>query len=59
MYGKIKEHLEQEIENKKKEGLYKEERIIVTPQDAVIKIDTGQEVINLSLIHISEPTRPN
>lgn len=46
MYGKIKEHLQQEIEEIKNEGLFKEERIIVTPQDAVIKIDTGQEVIN-------------
>ncbi|WP_324024907.1 glycine C-acetyltransferase [Maribacter sp. BPC-D8] len=46
MYGKIKEHLQQEIENIKNDGLFKEERIIVSPQDAVIKIDTGQEVIN-------------
>lgn len=46
MYGKIKEHLQHEIEEIKNEGLFKEERIIVTPQDAVIKIDTGQEVIN-------------
>jgi len=28
------------------DGLFKEERIIVTPQDAVIKISTGEEVIN-------------
>lgn len=46
MYGKIKEHLQKEIEQIKNDGLFKEERIIVTPQDAVIKIDTGQEVIN-------------
>ena len=46
MYGKIKEHLQKEIEEIKNDGLFKEERIIVTPQDAVIKIDTGQEVIN-------------
>ncbi len=46
MYGKIKEHLQQEIESIKNEGLFKEERIIVSPQDAVIKINTGQEVIN-------------
>ena len=46
MYGKIKEYLTNELEAIKEEGLYKEERIIVTPQDAVIKIDTGQEVIN-------------
>lgn len=46
MYGKIQEHLQQELEGIKEEGLYKEERIITTPQDAVIKISTGQEVIN-------------
>lgn len=46
MYGKIKQHLQQEIENIKNDGLFKEERVIVSPQDAVIKIDTGQEVIN-------------
>ncbi|WP_339650405.1 glycine C-acetyltransferase [uncultured Maribacter sp.] len=46
MYGKIKEYLEQEIESIKNDGLFKEERIIVSPQDAVIKINTGQEVIN-------------
>ncbi|WP_036157493.1 glycine C-acetyltransferase [Maribacter forsetii] len=46
MYGKIKEHLQQEIDNIKNDGLFKEERIIVSPQDAVIKIDTGKEVIN-------------
>ncbi len=46
MYGKIKDHLQAELQQIKEDGLYKEERIIVTPQDAVIKIDTGQEVIN-------------
>jgi len=46
MYGKIKEHLEKEIEEIKDDGLYKRERIITGPQDAVIKISTGQEVIN-------------
>jgi len=46
MYGKIKEHLEKEIEEIKNDGLYKRERIITGAQDAVIKISTGQEVIN-------------
>lgn len=46
MYGKIKQHLEKEIEEIKNEGLYKRERIITGPQDAVIKIASGQEVIN-------------
>lgn len=46
MYGKIKDHLEKEIQEIKDDGLYKRERIITSPQDAVIKISTGQEVIN-------------
>ena len=46
MYGKIKEHLQAELNQIKDDGLYKKERIIVSPQDAVIKISTGEEVIN-------------
>lgn len=46
MYGAIKEHLKKELEEIKEAGLYKKERIITSPQDAVIKISTGQEVIN-------------
>lgn len=46
MYGKIKEHLQKELQDIKDNGLYKKERIITSPQDAVIKISTGQEVIN-------------
>lgn len=46
MYGKIKQHLETELNNIKEAGLYKKERVIVSSQDAVIKINTGQEVIN-------------
>lgn len=46
MYGKIKEHLENEIQEIKDNGLFKKERIITSPQDAVITISTGQEVIN-------------
>lgn len=46
MYGAIKDHLKSEIEQIKADGLYKKERIITSPQGAVIKISTGQEVIN-------------
>ena len=46
MYGSIKEHLQKELEAIKNDGLFKEERIITTAQDAVIKISTGEEVIN-------------
>lgn len=46
MYGKIKEYLQAELASIKDAGLFKEERIITSPQDAVIKISTGEEVIN-------------
>ncbi len=46
MYGKIKEHLQKELKEIREAGLYKEERIIVTPQDARIKVQSGQEVLN-------------
>ncbi|WP_282122698.1 glycine C-acetyltransferase [Algibacter mikhailovii] len=46
MYGKIKENLENELQSIRDNGLYKEERIITTSQDAVIKVSTGEEVIN-------------
>ncbi|MUP45043.1 glycine C-acetyltransferase [Gramella sp. BOM4] len=46
MYGAIKQHLEKELEEIKEAGLYKKERIITGPQDAVIKISSGEEVIN-------------
>ena len=46
MYGKIKEHLAQELEDIKAAGLFKEERIITSPQGAMIQISTGEEVIN-------------
>ena len=38
MYGKIKAHLEQELQDIKDAGLYKSERIITSSQDAVIKL---------------------
>src|SRR5690606_14895024 len=46
MYGKIKDTLKNELEEIKNSGLLKKERIITSAQDAVIKIDTGQGVVN-------------
>lgn len=46
MYGKIQQHLQKELQEIKDAGLYKSERIIISSQDAVIKISSGQEVIN-------------
>jgi len=46
MYGKIKEHLQKEIQDIKDNGLYKEERIITSPQGAEITLNTGETVLN-------------
>ncbi|MBN1790557.1 MAG: glycine C-acetyltransferase [Bacteroidales bacterium] len=46
MYGKIKSHLQQELKAIQEAGLYKKERIIVSPQDARIKLEDGKEVLN-------------
>jgi len=46
MYGKIREHLQNELSNIRNADLYKGERIIVSSQDAVIKLDSGKEVLN-------------
>lgn len=46
MYGGIKDKLNKELEEIREAGLYKTERIITSSQDAVIKISTGEEVIN-------------
>ncbi len=46
MYGKFQQFLQTELKNIQEAGLYKNERIIVTPQKADIKVKTGQEVLN-------------
>ncbi|MCD6517941.1 MAG: glycine C-acetyltransferase [Candidatus Aminicenantes bacterium] len=46
MYGKIKNDLKKEIDSIRESGLYKEERIITTPQGAVIQVKTGEKVLN-------------
>ncbi len=46
MYKTLQPELAKEIAEIKKAGLYKNERIITTPQGAVIKTNKGMEVIN-------------
>lgn len=46
MYKTLQPVLQQELEQIEKDGLYKRERVIVTPQGADIKVSTGQEVVN-------------
>ncbi|MBB5638670.1 glycine C-acetyltransferase [Pedobacter cryoconitis] len=46
MYKTLQPVLKQELEQIEKDGLYKRERVIITPQGADIKVSTGQEVVN-------------
>jgi len=46
MYGDLKDHLQNELTEIEKAGLFKKERIITTPQDAVIRTTEGEEVLN-------------
>ena len=45
MYGKLKEHLQNELKAIQDGGIYKRERIIVSPQGANVKVSTGEEVV--------------
>ena len=46
MYGKLQSQLQEELLNIKDEGLYKSERIITNPQGSLIRVSTGEEVLN-------------
>ena len=46
MYQNFKSYLKNELTNIKQAGLYKNERIIVSPQGAVIRVADGKEVLN-------------
>lgn len=46
MYDRIKEDLKKELQALKEAGLYKDERVIITPQGAEIKVSSGQKVLN-------------
>lgn len=46
MYKNFKTHLDKTLQEIRDAGLYKNERIIVSPQGAEIELDTGQKVIN-------------
>ena len=45
MYGKIKEHLTDELNNIKNDGVFKRERVITSPQGAEVHVSTGEEVV--------------
>lgn len=46
MYGKIKTNLRNELQSISDAGLYKQERIIMTPQGAEIEVKGGKKVLN-------------
>ncbi|CAI8250559.1 MAG: 2-amino-3-ketobutyrate coenzyme A ligase [Flavobacteriia bacterium] len=46
MYGALQTTLQEELQQIEKEGLYKRERIIASPQEAVIRLSDGSEVLN-------------
>lgn len=46
MYGKIQQHLQNELKTIEDNGIFKKERIITSPQGAEITISTGETVLN-------------
>jgi glycine C-acetyltransferase len=47
MFGKMKSHLAEELDHIKTSGLHKDERVIISPQEAMIKVQSGKQVLNL------------
>jgi glycine C-acetyltransferase len=47
MFGEMKSHIAEELKQINAGGLYKAERIITSPQDAMITVQSGQKVLNL------------
>lgn len=46
MYGAFREELRSKLSQIKADGLYKNERVIATPQGALIAVSSGKEVVN-------------
>lgn len=46
MYGSMKQELQQKLKAIRTEGLYKDERVIMTPQGATIAVKSGKRVVN-------------
>lgn len=45
MYGNFQKHLQDQLNEIESNGLFKKERIIITPQGAAVKVSDGKEVI--------------
>lgn len=46
MYGKLKDRLQQELQETKDAGLYKQERVIASPQDTEVTLQDGTQLLN-------------
>ena len=46
MYGEFQKHLQTILSDIKEAGLYKNERVIITPQSSAIQVAGGKDVIN-------------
>ncbi len=47
MYGDFKQHLQQQLQSIREAGLYKDERVISSPQGAHVSVNREREIINL------------
>ena len=47
MYGDFQQHLQQQLDTIRDAGLYKDERIINSPQGAHVSVQGGSEILNL------------
>jgi len=47
VFTQVREELSAQLEEIRSEGLFKSERVIVTPQQATVKVSGGEEVLNL------------
>ena len=47
MFGEFQKHIEKQLADIRAAGLYKNERVIMTPQDSRIRVSTGAEVLNM------------
>mgnify|MGYP003564943093 CR=1 FL=1 len=47
MYGSVKDRLVEELDQIRDSGLYKDERIIASPQSTKIRLADGREVLNM------------
>jgi len=47
MYGQFKEFVSQQLDEIRLAGLYKEERVITSPQGSMVQVNQGRDVLNL------------